>query len=439
MKEKSRNFNFLYSTTPYILLFFLLSVANLNAQPSAANDPDGVFMKARELAFEGKYEESRTLLDQVLEAFPAYHDVKILKARTFAWEGNYTRADELLREVLQADASNRDALLAMIDVQIWSGNYKEAINMLDKALAHEPNNTHLLFRKALALKETGDDLAAAVLLNQILTLDPTYTEAKDLLETIESSRLLNFVSINYRGFHFLQSDLDTRPWHLFFAEYGRRTRLMGPVIVRTNYALRSDIEVNSLQIEVDAYPTVRQGTYLYLNAGYSPDRRLFPISRFGFEVFQVLPASWEFSGGFRILNFDANENQFSNKDLLIITGSLSKYYRQYYFSLRPYFTFSSDGNDPNSRSLFFTARRYFNSNDHYLSLMLGRGFSADFGRLSGGQVYDLGGTEIEAMLLYQQPLSNRFLFRVGAGYKRYKQDVLFGNPYVFEASFIYRF
>jgi YaiO family outer membrane protein len=439
MKEKSRNSKFPYFFTPCILLFFLLSVVNIYAQPNAKNDPDGIFMKARELAFEGKYEQARTLLDQVLENYPNYHDVKILKARTFAWEGNYIRADELLQQVLQADAANRDALLAMIDVKIWSGDYKEAIAMLDKALASEPNNTHLLYRKALAMTEIGDDLAAAVLLNQVLSLDPTYAEAKDLLKTIESNRLLNFISINYRGFHFLQSNLDTRPWHLFFAEYGRRTRLMGPVIVRANYALRSDIDVNSLQIEVDAYPTIRPGTYLYLNAGYSADSRLFPMTRFGFEVFQALPAAMEFSGGFRILNFDENENYFSTKDLLIITGSLSKYYRQYYFSLRPYFTFSSEGDDPNSRSLFFTARRYFSSSDHYLSLTLGRGFSADFDRLSGGQVYDVGGTAIEAMLMYQQPLSSHFVFRAGAGYKIYKQEVLYGNPYVFEGSLIYRF
>jgi YaiO family outer membrane protein len=441
MKEKNRYVVCFPAKVKHglILLFFLFALVGVQAQPTAVEDPDGMYFRARDLAFEGKYEEARELCTQILQAYPTYHDVKILKARTYSWEGEFVRSNDLLREVLQADPKNKEALFALIDLLIWYSDYEEAIKFIDVALNDDPNNTHLLYRKALSLKETGDELAAVVLLNQILDLDPTYTDAKDLLDTIETNRLLNHVSLGYRGIHFLQSPVDAKPWHLFYGEYGRRTRRMGPVILRANYAVRPDIDVTSLQIEADAYPTVRPGTYLYMNFGYSQDRRLFPITRFGFEVYQALPASWEFSGGFRILNFDETESLIVTKDLLIITGSLSKYYKQYYFSLRPYFTFSSVGDDPNSRSLFFTARRFLSSNEHYLSLTVGRGFSADFDRLSGGQVYDLSGTLMEAMLSYQQRLSNRFLLRAGAGYKLYSDDVQYGNPFVFEGSLLYRF
>jgi YaiO family outer membrane protein len=441
MKEKSRYFvNHLAKIKPGLILFcFLFAFISIQAQPTAKEDPDGTYFRARDLAFEGKYEEARELCNQILEVYPEYHDVKVLKARTYSWEGEFIRSNDLLREVLQADPGHDEALYALIDLQIWYKDYEEAVKYLDIALQDDPNNLHLLYRKALALKETGDELAAVVLLNQILDMDPTYTDAKDLLDTIETNRLLNHVAVGYRGIYFLQSTIEAKPWHLFYTEYGRRTRRMGPVILRANYAVRPDIDVTSLQIEADAYPTVRPGTYLYLNFGYSQDRRLFPITRFGFEVYQALPSAWEFSGGFRILNFDETESLIITKDLLIITGSLSKYYKQYYFSLRPYFTFSSVGDDPNSRSLFFTARRFLSSNEHYLSLTVGRGFSADFDRLSGGQVYDLSGTILEATLSYQQRLSNRFIFRAGAGYKLYYDNVLYGNPFVFEGSLLYRF
>ncbi len=443
MKEPNRYLASLHPkiASGFVLLLLLVFQSILIAQPPVEEDPDGWFFRARELAFEGKNQEAREICRQILEIYPEYHDVKILKARTYSWEGEFVRSNDLLREVLQAEPRNKEALFALIDLQIWYEDYTEAIRFIDRALSEDPNNTHLLYRKALSLKETGDELAAVVLLNQILDLDPTHEEARELLDSIETNRLLNHFGVGYRGAYFFESDIDIDPWHLFYAEIGRRTRGLGPVMIRANYALRYD--VNSLQIEADAYPTVRPGTYLYLNAGYSPDRRLFPITRFGFEVYQTLPAAWEFSGGFRILNFDERESLIVTKDLLIITGSLSKYYKQYYFSFRPYFTFSSVADDPASNSYFLTMRRFFSSTDHYLSLMVGRGFSADYDKIAGAQVYDLSGTVLEAMLMYQQRISNRFLFKAGVGYKIYDQieneDVLFGNPTVFEGGLIYRF
>jgi len=434
----SINYNNLISILS-LLMLMLISTGSLLSQPSVADDPDGWYFRARELAFEEKYEEARAICDQILEIYPEYHDVKTLKARTYSWEGEFVKSNDLLREVLQADPKNSDALFALIDLQIWYGDYEEVIKFLNIALAEDPNNTHLLYRKALALKETGDDIAAVVLLNQILDLDPTNEDAKELLDSIETTRLVNHIGIGYRGTYFPESNLNTKPWHLYYAELGRRTRGLGPVAIRANYAVRDDINLSSLQIEADAYPTVRPGTYLYLNIGYSPDSKLFPITRFGFEVYQTLPASWEASLGFRLLNFDETESLIVTKDLLIITGSLSKYIRKYYFSVRPYFTFSSVGDDPATQAYFLTARRFFKTTEDHLSLVVGRGFSADMDKLTGGQVYDLSGTVLEAMLKYQQRITNRFLIRAGAGYRIYDEDVLFGNPWAVEGALFYRF
>lgn len=408
-------------------LLMLIPMALLSASLHQS-DPDARFIRARELAFENNYSQARAICDEILAEFPEYHDARILKARTFAWEGDFNTARQLLRETRTMAPRNREALLALIDVEMWSENYRDAIRLIDLALAEQPNNTHLLYRKALALLETGDETAAVVILNQILTLDPSYTEAKDLLSSIQSRRLLNHFGAGYRGHYFFEQSAD--PWHLYYAELGRKTRFIGPLTARVNYASRYNI--NSLQIEVDAYPTVRPGTYLYLNAGYSPDADLFPVTRFGFELFQALPASWEISAGFRLLNFE-------NKDLLILTGSLSKYYRQYYFSFRPYFSFSSVGSDPSAASYFLTMRRFLGSPDSHLSLIVGRGFSADVDKFQGGQIYDLGGTLFEAILMAQLKLSNRFLLKLGAGYKIYEQDAPLGNPVILEGGIIYRF
>jgi YaiO family outer membrane protein len=410
-----------------LVLFFTVTDSYAIMQRGTSN-PDITFNRARDLARNQLYAQARDLCDEILRSHPDYHDASILKARTYSWEGNYDQARVILKAVREKVPGNRDALYALIDVEMWSGNYEQAIRYLDLALQGQPNNTHLLYRKALALKESGDETASVVIINQILDIDPTYTEAKDLLKTIETSRYLNHIGLGYRGYYFLESDGD--PWHLFYGEFGRRTRVFGPTALRANFANRYGI--NDWQVELDAYPTVRPGTYLYLNVGFAPNSELFPYTRFGFELFQALPASWEASAGFRLLNFE-------NKDLLILTGSLSKYFSKYYISFRPYFSFSSDGSDPNSQSYFLTFRRFFSNSDHYLNLMIGRGSSADFDRLFGGEVYDLGGTLFEAMLTYQHSFSQRFLLKGGVGYKFYDSDVLWGNPTIFEGRMIYRF
>ncbi len=428
------------NTKPYIckkikhfvvLLILLIGASNVAAYGNQ-NDPDQMFLQARDLAAQNNYEQARTICNQILDDFPDYHDAIILKARTYAWENNYPQARDLLKDVLQKSPRYNDALYALIDVEIWSENYTDAIRYLDIALANHPNSTHLLYRKALALKKTDDEIAAVVLLNRILDMDPTYTEAKDLLDSIKTRRLKNHIGLGYRGHYFTDHE-DIDPWHLFYAELGRRSSLIGPLTGRVNIANR--YELTGFQIEFDAYPSIRPGTYLYLNAGYSPDDLLFPVTRFGFEIFQSLPASFEASIGFRLLNF-------ANSDLLILTGSFSKYYRKYYFSFRPYYSFSSDANIANAQSYFLTIRRFFSSSEHYLSLMVGRGLSDDYDKIIGGQVYDLGGTLAEAMLLYQQKISTSFLFKIGAGYKMYNQDINdtpWGDPVIVEGGIIFRF
>jgi YaiO family outer membrane protein len=398
------------------------------ANPST--DPDQLFSQAREQASQNNFQQAREICDQILAQYPNYYDASILKARTYAWEQNYSPAREILSQVRQQAPRNNDALFALIDVEMWSQQYQDAISLLDIALQDQPNNTRLLYQKALALKETGDEVAAVVLLNQILDIDPSHKQARELLESINARKFKNFAGLGYRG-HYFSGDND--PWHLFYAELGRRTRLLGPLTARVNYANRFDR--NGMQLEVDAYPGLRQGTYLYLNAGYSPHENLFPTTRFGFEIFQTIPAAWELSAGFRLLNFES-------KDLLIFTGSVNKYYKKYFFSFRPYFSFSSNADDPANQSYFLTVRRYFTSPDHYLSLVAGRGFSADFDRISGGEIYDIGGTLAEAMLLYQQHITSQILFKIGAGFKKYDSDrsvVPWGNPVVVEGGIITRF
>lgn len=416
------------SESGWWLLAILLGTVLLMPAISRAQDLpvpqlnlDDLFFQAQDLAFEQEGEAARELCQQILDINPNYHDASILMARTLSWEQRYDDAREILLRVLQKEPANKSALLAMTDNLAWAGQFQEAIEYFDKVIITDPNNPDLLFRKAQMLNELGEYQPTVILLNQILDIDPTHREAKMLLSTIEVGRLKNFVGLGYRGDFFEMAN----SWHLFYAEYGRRTQTLGTVIARVNMANR--YQMTGAQFEVDAYPTLGQGTYLYLNAGYSPHPKLFPIFRGGLELFQKLPRAWEASAGFRLLNFEEN-------DLFIVTGSLSKYYKQYYFSFRPFFTFAS--NTPNSQSYFFTIRRYFSSPDHHLSLTAGTGFSADDDALIGAEVYNLESNKV--MLWYQQKATPQLIIRAGAGYQYYKNGV-YGNKYSVEAGIAYLF
>jgi YaiO family outer membrane protein len=405
----------------FILLFAFSAGTSGQALPVPQLNLDDLFFQAQDLAFEQEGASARELCLQILDINPDYHDASILMARTLAWEQRYEEAAEILQGVISKDPSNKAALLAMTDVQAWAGNYKEAIEYLDKVIIGDPTNPDLLFRKAQMLNELGEYQPTVLLLHQILDIDPTHRDAKLLLSSIEVGRLRNFVGIGYRGDYFEMAN----SWHLFYAEYGRRTNALGTVISRVNVADR--FGMTGLQFEVDAYPTLGPGTYMYLNAGYSPHEKLFPIFRAGLELFQKLPAAWEISAGLRLLNFAEN-------DLLILTGSLSKYYKKYYFSFRPFYTLAS--NTPSSQSYFFTVRRYFSSPDHHLSITAGTGFSADDDALIGAEVYNLESNKV--MLWYQQKATPQLIIRAGAGYQHYKNGV-WGNKYSVEAGVAYLF
>jgi YaiO family outer membrane protein len=123
--------------------------------------------------------------------------------------------------------------------------------------------------------------------------------------------------------------------------------------------------MTSRQSELEFYPHIRPGTYMYLGAGYSNDRRLYPRFRGGAELFQSVGHGWELSGGMRTMAFSDQVN--------IYTASVGKYRGNWYYSVR---TFVTPGDSGLSRSFQFQARRYFGSSGtDYVGFRLGGGTS----------------------------------------------------------------
>jgi len=132
------------------------------------------------------------------------------------------------------------------------------------------------------------------------------------------------------------------------------------IIGRLRYARMFD--QNGIQAEIDAYPEINEKTYAYLNLGIS-DRTIFPVFRWGAELFRELPSQWEASAGMRGLYFESTP-------VHIYTAHLGRYVGNYWLAARGFLT------SLRSRNHFtglLTARRYFEHEDHFLSLYAGSG------------------------------------------------------------------
>lgn len=165
---------------------------------------------------------------------------------------------------------------------------------------------------------------------------------------------------------------DSSPWNFASASIGRKTPHLGSITLRYNYANR--FGNNGQQLELDSYPAIYKGVYVYMSAVVS-NKRNFPFSRISIEPYFKLPKSFEASLGIRYMNFDDTRLfALDSNKIFIYTGTIGVYFGNYWLSGRPYFT---KGIDAWSTSASITIRRYFSNEDSYLPISAGTGRSPD--------------------------------------------------------------
>jgi YaiO family outer membrane protein len=217
-------------------------------------------------------------------------------------------------------------------------------------------DSDVLLKRAEALNAAGKEKEALQILNQLEQIDKSNEEAQQLRESIKTSGqdYTLTTAYTYDTFEDVFDDI-----HKAYVQLSRRTD-HGSVIGRVNYQRRfSD---DGIQAELDFYPSIAEGWYGYVSAGYSSSA-LFPEFRAGGELYKNLPAAFEVSAGFRYLKFSS--------DVWIYTGTISKYQGNWLFTVRPYITPNSVGV---SRSLSLLARRYLAGPENYITIRGGFGF-----------------------------------------------------------------
>ncbi|WP_421919683.1 YaiO family outer membrane beta-barrel protein [Marinifilum sp.] len=376
--------------------------------------------KARQLAFNGNRQEARKICYEILKGNPDYYDARILIGRTFAWDKSYDKGRKELQTVLDKDYDNKDAILALIDLEKWAGDISQALFYCEYGQSFYPREEDILLKKIILQKEKGLEAKSLQTINELLEINPGSEEGIQLFKAYKSGRRKYSLIVKHDFEHFEEPYV--RRWHVTSFQLMRRN-LWGSITGKLNFGdlvgqgeslWSKDI---SKQYEIVAYPRVSSTNYLYLNYGYSPDN-LFPEHRAGAEFYQKLPSNIELSMGMRFLRFDRSSDY---KNVYIYTGSVGKYYRNYWFSLRGYFT---PKDSEVSRSVFFITRRYLRDAKQYIGLELGTGTSPDEarGNVSNFETYKYESWTVR--LAYQdQLIDKRLTYLLRTGYEKEEYEV----------------
>lgn len=333
---------------------------------------DSLYIRARDLAFEGELEKARAAALIVTGRNPLYHDANVLIARSFAWEGNYDSARVFIFKVTDVSPGYLDALSSLIDVELWSGNIEQALNKSSTALYFHPGNEELLLKKARALILLGSDNKASEILDDLLRINPDDEHAQRLFDELTASYFYYFRENSYllAGYYgeFFEKPYE-RHFHMGsigYSYYSGRGPLTGKLNFANTFIGGTGLtRYPSFQYEIESYPRISSRVYLLLNYAFSRGM-VFPGHRGAFEMFGSLPQGFEASLGLRYLYWD--------KSYFFYTGSLGKYWSDLWFSFRPYIFPRENGL---SSSLFFMARKYLRTADDFAGIIMGYGFSPD--------------------------------------------------------------
>lgn len=350
-------------------LYITILILTARIATMAAADADSLFRIAKDLAYTGNYSASRQVCDTILMQAPDYADVLILKGRTYAWEQETDMARTELLKALATGKAGEDAYLALADNELWAGYYGRAEDYAHDGLAAFKGSPALLIKQAQVQYNMAKYHPALASVDSALVQEPQNETALKLREDILDMLIRDKIKIQHSIDWY--STPFTNVLQVTSIEYSKNFRKL-TLIPRVSYGRQKldSMKREDVQVEADAYYQLTPITSVYCNYGYGFNQ-IFPRHRHGLEIFQRLPQGFEASLGYRLLYYDNNGNG-SLTD--IYTGSVSKYWKSFWFSFRPYLVPTSGGVNT---SYYLFGRYYYKTSDDYVELYAGSGFAAD--------------------------------------------------------------
>jgi len=198
---------------------------------------DDVIARARAADSSGQRPQALAMLATHLSSTPRDVDARLVYGLMLSWDKRYDEARAELQQVLTQAPEYKDARVALMNVNWWSGHTAEA-----------------------------SDLAS-----RILSSDPGDPEARLMRQRLDAKIRPWRVTTDYAVDAFNDGG---DPWHEFALSIARETA-RGPIFFRGTNAAR--LGRRDQLIEVEAYPTLRAGTYAFAPSSVNTvDRGRFP-------------------------------------------------------------------------------------------------------------------------------------------------------------------
>jgi YaiO family outer membrane protein len=341
-----------------------LIAAALTFVAGTVSAQDDVISRARAADSAGRRPQALAMLQGHLSATPRDVDARLVYGLMLSWEGRYEEARQELQRVLSQTPDYQDAKAALMNVEWWSGRTAQA-----------------------------SDLAS-----QILTRDPGDPQARLMRQRLDARTRPWHVKTEYSLDAFNDGG---DPWHELAVSIGHETP-RGSIIVRGTNAAR--FGYTDQLVEVEAYPSLRAGTYAFLSVGAGTRRDLFPEYRAAFDLYQSIGHGVELSGGYRRLKF--------TEPVSIYVGTATKYLGQWAVIERVSFV---PGGESDSWSFHTESRRYLGgAGTSYLAAAYSHGFYRDEPRGIGDPIRLRSNTVRGQMNLDVSPRT-RVLITVSSG------------------------
>ncbi len=380
-----------FTAMPAKLRFLLIFLPLVFLAPKTqAQSVKALYEKARFYAYNDNRDSARSVCKRILRIDPEYTEAMVLMGRTYAWDKQYENSRHILNKCLEISPENYGALSTLFNTEYWSDNYPGALEVAKRGTSVYPSKPDFYIYQAKVYSKLEEPKRAAEALSTALDLDPTNEEALSMMEGLKKDLMVSRIQIQAAYDYFPQRSPGSRLWQQYNFELSHRFEKVS-LFARLQQSRRFG-RVGHL-LEFDAYPKIRPGTYAYLNYGFPvfEPKVLYPEYRYGAEIFQKLPWSMEFSLGMRHL-------QFGNA-VDIITASVGKYYRSYWFSVRTFITPKDVGV---SNSYQFMFRNYYTSANDFFGVTFGTGFSPDQSNLSNETLQSIASLRAYSIRLERQ-------------------------------------
>lgn len=323
---------------------------------------DSIFNSAITHAKQGDYEKALKEALSLTEILPDRYDIRIFTSNVFAWKGDYNSAKDHINKAYEINKYSKELYDAWLNISLWSKDYQKLLEVADLAKQNGyTDDYNLTLKKSIAYKELGKYPDGVNLIEN----NKRYLDSTKISSLYNEMLILNkskAITLYYSPTFFDYNSL--KPQHLSYIDYSFKVKDQ-IFIPRINYAYR--FGTSDLLVESDYYRLFNNGQYLYANFGMSVLNKLFPEYRGGLEFYSPIGNSMEASLGARYL-------YAGNNNIYILTGHLSKYVNNFWFSLRPYYAIK---NTKNTITIAAHSRYYEVNPINYWGLELLYGTSPD--------------------------------------------------------------